>query len=141
MQITPSEIAQKIEPALAQDSEIVAAYLFGSAAMNRLRPGSDVDIAILLKRGDKPLNRKNLLELLLPKLCRALRMDVHLLFLNDASYLACSQVFKTGELLYARDRRELARFHMVSAALFADFAPYMRMTQIGLQNKLRLGHG
>lgn len=136
-----SEIGGRIEPVLSGNSDVVAAYLFGSAAKNRMRPGSDIDIALLLAEGGRRPDRKVLLERLLPPLCRALRGDVHLLLLNDASYLARSQVFKSGRLLYVRDQRQLTLFRMKSAALFADFAPCLRLTQKGLQKRLRQGHG
>ncbi|MFH7321134.1 nucleotidyltransferase domain-containing protein [Desulfurivibrio sp. D14AmB] len=137
----PSEIARQLQPVFAQRNEISAAYLFGSAAKGRLRPGSDVDIALLLAREPRALTRKALLDSLLPALGRILRRDVHFLFLNNASYLARAQVFNNGELLYVRDRKELARFRMISTALLADFMPYLRMTQQGLENRLRRGHG
>jgi predicted nucleotidyltransferase len=48
MNTTPEQIAQSIQPALSSRSDIVAAYFFGSAVRGRLRPFSDIDIAILL---------------------------------------------------------------------------------------------
>jgi len=141
MKLTPAAIAKAVRPALFQSSGIVAAYLFGSAAMGRLRPGSDIDIALLLDEEENSPNRKALLDQLLPPMSRVLRRDVHILFLNDASYVARSQVLKNGELIYVKNRRMLAQYRMISVALIADFSPYLRMTQKGLKNKLRKHHG
>ena len=119
---------------------IVAAYLFGSAASGRMRPGSDVDIAVLLEEGEIARDRKSLLEALLPPLSRMLRADVHLLFLNDASYAARTEVFTEGKLLYARNPRQVAVFRMKSAAFYAEFAPLMQKTRKGFQARLRRCH-
>jgi predicted nucleotidyltransferase len=138
---TPSEIARQVQPVLAQRIEISAAYLFGSAAKGRMQPDSDIDIALLLDRQPQALTRKALLDSLLPVLGRILRREVHLLFLNNASYLTRAQVFNHGELLYVRDRQELVRFRMISTAMLADFMPCLRMTQQGLEKRLRHSHG
>ena len=141
MQTDPSEMASKIQPVLTGHGSIVAAYLFGSVATGSSRPESDLDIALLLEEPVSRLDRKSLLQNLYPPLCRALRADVHLLFLNDASYLARTQVFSKGKLLYSRDQEQLALFRMKSLSLFADFATTMEMTRKGLQEKLRRSHG
>lgn len=141
MECTPSSIAAKIRPYLSGCEEVVAAYIFGSAASDKRRPDSDMDIAVLLNEEGSPIDRKALREHLLPPLCRALRDDVHLLVLNDASYLTRAQVFSKGELLYARDESQLARFRMKSYALFAEFAPYLQMTREGLRRRTRRAHG
>jgi predicted nucleotidyltransferase len=143
--MSASTISQTIidnaAPVLAADKDIVAAYLFGSVARGREREGSDVDIAILLdERQGKP-DRKAILDRLLPALGRALRKDVHLLILNDASYLARMEVFAKGRLICVRDERELAVFRMVSFSLFAEFAPWLRSMQQKLKQRLVQGHG
>jgi len=141
MESTPSSIADTISPVLSGFHEVVAAYLFGSAATCGRRPDSDMDIAVLLDEEVGLIDRKALQERLLPPLCRALRDDVHLLVLNDASYLARAQVFGKGELLYVRDPGQLARFRMTSYALYAEFAPYLEMTRKGFRDKTRSPHG
>lgn len=138
MIIPPETIRNKIQPVLTGFSEIVAAYLFGSVAKGRARPGSDVDIALLLDATVRP--NVDLLLNLQALLCRALRADVHLIILNNASYLLRMQVFTEGRLIYETDREKLARFRMLSTSLYAEFAPVMRMTQQGLRNRLERSH-
>lgn len=135
------QLIETIRPVLNACSDIVAAYLFGSAAAGLQRPGSDVDIAVLLAQGQPVRDRKTLLDRLLPPLCRVLRGDVHILFLNDASLVAQAQVFRKGELIYVRNRRELACFRMKSLSMIADFAPYLELTRKGFQKRLRDAHG
>ncbi len=136
MKLDASVIAAEVSPVLSGFSEIVAAYLFGSAAAGQMRPDSDVDIAILLDQ-ESNIDRKKILESLLPRLCRPLRADVHLLILNDASYLVRSQVLNKGRLIYVKNSRQLALFRMKSVVFFAEFAPYMHQTRKGFQNRIR----
>jgi len=88
MKLDVTQLSVRTQPVFSGCSRIVAAYLFGSAASDRMRSGSDVDIAVLLEEGEIARDRKALLETLLSPLSRMLRADVHLLFLNDASYPA-----------------------------------------------------
>jgi len=141
MQSTYSTVAPKIRPVLSGSEEIVAAYLFGSAESRRMRPDSDIDIAVLIDEEAGPFDRKKIHERILPSLSRALRGDVHLLILNDASYLARAQVFSKGELLYTRDHNQLARFRMKSFTLFAEFAPYLQKTREAFRERTRSSHG
>ncbi len=131
-----SDVADSIKPILSRRGEIVAAYLFGSAAASRLRPGSDIDIAVLLDEAAGNMDRKDQLEHLLPSLSRALRHDVHLVFLNQASYLLRAQILGKGELIYVRDSEQLALFRMKSLALYAEFAPYMRMFRESMKERM-----
>jgi predicted nucleotidyltransferase len=136
-----NEISRKISPYFERESRVTAAYLFGSFARGSQRPNSDVDIAILLDESHGKIDRKNLYDRLLPQLGRLLRQDVHILILNDASYLARIEALSRGRLLHVKDDEALARFRMVSFALFADYAPYLRELQQKLRRRLMDGHG
>jgi uncharacterized protein len=131
------DLVALLQPVLARESEIVAAYLFGSAAKGRMRAGSDVDVAIILDAHEPRTDRKRLFDRLLPLLCRAVRHDVHLIILNDVSYLLRAQVVHDGRLIHVADPEKLAWFRMISTALYAEFSPILEMTRAGLQRKLR----
>ncbi len=136
MRPAPADIAGRVRPVLTENRQVVAAYLFGSAAAGRLRPGSDMDIAVLLDEASGEIDRKMQLERLLPPLCRALRHDVHLVFLNQASYLLRAQVIDKGMLIYVSDKEQLALFRMKSLVLYAEFAPHMRMFQKSMKARM-----
>ncbi len=131
------DVEMLLQPVLARESTIIAAYLFGSAAKGQMRVGSDVDVAIILDSHGPKMDRKQLFDRLLPLLCRAVRHDVHLVVLNDASYLLRVQVVHDGNLIHVSDREKMARFKMISTALYADFSPILEMTRSGLRRKLR----
>ena len=133
----PDDLVALLQPVLAPESEIVAAYLFGSAAKGHMRVGSDVDVAIILDGHEPRPDRKRLFDRLLPVLCRAIRHDVHLIILNDASYLLRAQVVHDGRLIHVADPEKLAWFRMISTALYSEFSPILEMTRAGLQRKLR----
>ena len=136
MKPAPADIADRVEPVLSQHRQVIAAYLFGSAASGRLRPGSDIDIAVLLDERAGKFDRKEELERLHPPLCRALRHDVHLVFLNQASCLLLGQIIDKGVLLYVSDQEQLSLFRMRSLTLYTEFAPYMRMFRESMKKKV-----
>ena len=105
---------------------MLASYLFGSFARGTQRRGSDLDIALLLDERKEKQDRKTLLDRFLPVLGRLTRQDIHLLFLNDVSYIVRMEVFRDGLLIHANDEVELARFKMTSISLYLDFLPYLR---------------
>ncbi|MEW6218596.1 MAG: nucleotidyltransferase domain-containing protein [Thermodesulfobacteriota bacterium] len=119
--------------------EVLAVYVFGSVAAGRERPGSDVDIAVLLQSA-RNLDRKALLDQWLPDLCRLLRRDVDILVLNDASDVARMQVFRRGRLVLAVDPGQLARFRMTSLVQYLDFLPHLRRMQARLMDRFA-SHG
>ncbi|NTV43589.1 MAG: hypothetical protein HGA63_09855, partial [Syntrophobacteraceae bacterium] len=81
-------------------------------------------------------DRKKLMDRVIATLGRILRKDVHLLILNDASYLARVQALFRGRPVFVRNPEALARFRMVSMTLHADYAPLLRRMQKKLAEKL-----
>ena len=134
------EIVQKIESYCARDATILAAYLFGSYARGRQGPMSDVDIAVLLEERGGKIDRKLLHARLHHDLGRLLRKDIHILILNDASYLARIEAMFNGRCVHVKDDEALARFKMLSSSLFADFAPYMDQLHRRLKQHLGVNH-
>ncbi|GAB6059993.1 type VII toxin-antitoxin system MntA family adenylyltransferase antitoxin [Desulfonatronum parangueonense] len=133
--LAADEIRATLQPVLAREDTIIASYLFGSAAKGQMRPGSDIDVALLLDENEQRLDRKRLLDRFIPLLSRAVRHDIHISILNDASYLLRVQVIHTGKLIHVTDKEKLAQFQMISTSLYADFAHYLEMMRNGLQKK------
>jgi predicted nucleotidyltransferase len=128
---------QELDAYFVQDPAIHAAYLFGSFARNRQRPGSDVDIAVLLDERGERKDRGGLLGCLHRDLGRLLRKDIHVLVLNDASLLARIEAVFKGRCVHVKDEEALVQFKMLTISLFADFAPYL--DQLNRRLKKRLG--
>ena len=111
--------------------EIVAVYLFGSQASGKLRPTSDVDIAVLFDRTDPDLIHA-LMEELLQRLPRLLRKDVHPVAMNSAGEVLLKQILSKGRCIVVNDARKLAEFKMKAFSRIADFNYYLKRMQSGL---------
>ena len=97
---------------------ILAVYLFGSYSTGKAKPGSDLDLAILLYPGQG--NDFSVLELTV-SLEKALGRRVDLVILNRAGELLKYQVRRNGCLLYERDPRLRKQFEVRGRKSFEDF--------------------
>lgn len=131
---------EALKKRLDQYPEISAAYLFGSAAKQKLRPLSDVDLALLLTP-DTSFSR------MLSLICDV-ASDIQELFqkegdvkilnrMNDLPFLY--EILSTGNLIFEGDRQFHRSFVARSIIEYLDFKPvYERM----LKNYRRyLRHG
>jgi predicted nucleotidyltransferase len=102
--------------------EIVAAYLFGSTAKGVTSPSSDIDIAVLMRNGDKKSGAA-LKFRLYPDLCRALkRNDVDLVLLNLSGNLILNdEIVRHGKVLYTTDDDAREEFELNLLHRCADF--------------------
>lgn len=135
MLTTTSGLIEKLKPFFTNEKGVLAAYLFGSFARGTQRPGSDLDIALLMDERSKALDRKTLSDYFLPVLGRLTRQDVHLIFLNEASYLVRREVFRDNLPIHVNDEVKLAHFKMVSLSLYLDFVPYFRRMEQKLKER------
>ncbi len=127
---------------LAAQPDIVAAYLFGSLAEGRATPGSDVDIAVLLRDdadaavgGERHLALMGALEQFADR-------EVDVVMLNTASPILQQQVLRHGRLLYEGDRRARVEFEVRAGKIYADLRPmYDYFVRVLLQEIREVGLG
>jgi len=100
------EITKLVTEVLSAESGIQLAFLFGSAALQRLRPDSDIDIAVQFETKPDLFNLMALRQSLEEKLHR----EVDLVALNDASPILRMQVLKHGVLIHDSDRKYYHQF-------------------------------
>ena len=114
---TPSkeEIVRQVAQFAAEQPTVLAAYLFGSAAQNRLADESDVDIGLLFETSPEALRLLELQEVL----TTALNRQSDLVSLNQASPILAMQVLKHGKLIFERSERAVREFQV--RTLFAYF--------------------
>jgi predicted nucleotidyltransferase len=114
---TPSkkEIVRQVAQFAAEQPTVLAAYLFGSAAQNRLADESDVDIGLLFETSPEALRLLELQEVL----TTALNRQSDLVSLNQASPILAMQVLKHGEIVFERSQRAVREFQV--RTLFAYF--------------------
>jgi len=103
--------------------DVVAAWAFGSAQDGQVRPGSDVDIGVLMAR---PPTFDEQLDLL-GRLQDTLGLDeVDLVILNDANPILRFEAV-SGRRLFTRDLLALAEFVSLTAREYEDeMAQYER---------------
>ncbi|MFM7138403.1 MAG: type VII toxin-antitoxin system MntA family adenylyltransferase antitoxin [Planctomycetota bacterium] len=104
--------------ALLRCDAVQSAYLLGSAATNRLREDSDVDLAILPRRrtGLSVEQRFSLAG----ELATIFGRPVDLGLLSTANVVYAKEAVTTGRLLCERDRTETARFAMLALSMYAS---------------------
>lgn len=107
---------EKIERFAGARSEIVALYLFGSSTGDRERPGSDVDIAIMIRGSMSGFERVQLET----ELSNLLGKDADLVVFGCASPLLQHQILKYGRLVYEADPAERVRQEVNSRRDYLD---------------------
>ena len=100
-----------------EHEEIVASYLFGSYAVEKQNPQSDVDIAILLATGCTDFD---LIDCIV-SLEHLLQVSVDVVILNRAGEVLKFQVRLNGVLLYERDENVRKEFEVKSRKYYEDF--------------------
>jgi len=109
---------------MASREEVLAAYLFGSSASGRLRPDSDVDIAVLV---DERCFQEDLFDYRL-RLSADLRdclkrPDVEVVILNEVPPVLAHNVISKGKLIFERSRAARIFFQIRALNLFLDTQP------------------
>jgi predicted nucleotidyltransferase len=110
---------QELTAHLETQPGVLAAVVFGSAAVGRLRPESDLDLAVLFADDAVP-NEVAALELRATLEQRTGR-DVDLVVLNRASTILAFQAAKKGRLIVCKDPRAYQRYLVRLISEYADF--------------------
>ncbi|MCL6105812.1 MAG: nucleotidyltransferase domain-containing protein [Actinobacteria bacterium] len=113
---------------LAPGRGITAAYLYGSHARGEARPGSDIDIAVLLE------DRSGISALDLLKLGQQLEnqtglKNIDIRSLNAAPLSARGRIITEGKLLYSGNDIARVDFEVYTRSLYFDFLPHMKYLQ------------
>ena len=114
--VIPVEIVE--QSVLRAYPQTQAIYLFGSVAEDEDRPGSDVDIAVLLPHrvahGVGSFARSDLRFDLETRLNRA----VDLINLRSVSVVFKKEIIETGRLLFVADEPGVDEFEMLTISLY-----------------------
>ena len=135
--ITFNELATALREYLVSQSDVVAGYIFGSMAQGRARPGSDVDVAVLLSDdldGEARFMRRLRLMNEVSDVCGR---EADVIVLNDAPPLLQHQVLKHGRLVFERDRAARVEFEVRAGKIYADLKPMRRFFQEALFREIQ----
>lgn len=115
------------------------AYLFGSQAMDKATPLSDVDVAVYVEGdGGRPAR----LDLYLPLLAelRQLVGNVDLVYLNDASPLLGHRVIRDGHLLYVASEAQRIAVETQVLQRYLDHNDFYALRRRYLRKRILNGH-
>ena len=130
---------ENIIKVLAEESDILFAFLFGSYAKGTQDEKSDIDIAVYLK-DESILERVPLYPSRLAiKIERALdkKKTVDVRILNGSTLRFRSQVLRFGKLLHSKDEKKRIEFETSSLLQYYDFKPHLEMYDAA--RRVRLG--
>jgi predicted nucleotidyltransferase len=110
---------QAVTSYLETHHAVLAAIVFGSAVAGRLRPQSDLDLALLFAQENVPdtfaaLGLRAALE-------QQTSRDVDLIVLNHAPTIIAFQAVKHGQLIFCRDARTYQGYVVRLISEYADF--------------------
>lgn len=111
---------------------IQAVYLFGSWAEGRARPDSDVDLAILPRRGEA---RPDKLEILADLAERGF-CDVDLVFLDTPDVTLKHQAVRLNNVIYAAPDFERGETYSRVIREYLDFKPYLDVQREAYKRRL-----
>lgn len=103
---------------------IVCAYLFGSTARGDERPGSDIDVGVLLESDPAPTLTESGVRLA-DGLERNLGRPVDVVLLNRAPVDLVHRVLRDGVLVFDGDPTRRIQFEVRSRSLFFDLKPIL----------------
>lgn len=120
--VNTTQIFQAVTKVLGIFPFIVLGSVFGSASKGRLRPASDIDVAVA---GVRPL-RPDEMQLVLDALDRQLKREVDLIDLSQVEGLILSQALAKGKIVLCRDRSTL--IHLMEKIVYfdADLGPLVK---------------
>lgn len=130
---TITTVENKIRPLLHQDDKIQAAYLLGSTIYGRLRPDSDIDLAILpiVPKSYSTMDRLMLASRLQSELDR--EIDIGILGSHDLIY--ASQTVLHGKCIYYRDRFARDLFAATCLSLYYELKRQRIEVERAYQNR------
>lgn len=112
-------LSSRLIERLEHQEHVAAAYLLGSAARGELRPGSDLDIALLPVRGAAFLSEDRLS--LAADLEEIAGRSVDVGILSTANLVYAKEAVAHGIVIFERDRTARARFAMLVLSMYASF--------------------
>lgn len=116
------QINQSVISELSHEPGLQVAVLYGTAAAGKLRPDSDIDLAVLY---DRPLSVENRLTLL-EQLDKRLSMPVDLVDLSQVSGVILREILCRGKVLIKKNPQIFVQLIQRLVYNQEDVMPYYR---------------
>lgn len=123
---------ERLKNIVQRHVQINAAYLFGTAARNKLRPNSDIDVALLLIEPFTHEEMETVHTKVLNEIEAAFHREADVKILNTLEHLPLIQeIISKGVLLCDRDPATRKAFVVKKNLEYLDFLPnYERMLNV-----------
>jgi len=116
---------EKLKEIMARYPQINAAYLYGTAAKGKLRPNSDIDVALLVAEPHSTEEINYLETRVICDIEAAFHRDADVKILNQIEHLPLlHEIFSTGILLVDHDPVERRNFVVKKNQEYLDFLPH-----------------
>src|SRR5262245_6499861 len=134
--VLSDEAFARMREVLEADPDVEVAACFGSAARERLRPDSDVDLYVRLRPGASWSPHRELS--LVADLSAATRREVDLIVEDEArtSVILRLEVARHGRLLHERRSGAWVELRARAMLAYADIEPWMRRCGEGIRRML-----
>jgi len=134
-QLNREDISDRIANVLEREPGLKLVLMYGSAAAERMRHDSDVDVAVLF---DNPLSIEEKIDLI-SRLEIELKRDVDLVDLFNLSGTILKQVLCKGRIVINNDTGALTRLYQRMVYNQADMMPYVTRTLLERQQRFLNG--
>ena len=122
--LDPDLVTKRLRERLAEEPEVVVAYLFGSVARGDFHPRSDVDVGVVMAK-DPPRTLEGLRLDLEADLERAVGHRVQMVVLNRAPVDLIHRVLRDGVLLKDTDTSARIQFEVKARREYFDLLPHL----------------
>ncbi len=112
--------------------EVRAVYLFGSAAEGRMRPESDIDLAIVPRSPDARARRLDILA----DLARLGFCNVDLVFLDTDDIVLKYEAVRLNRLVYRTEDFDPGEMYSRIVRQYLDFLPYLEVQRRAYRERI-----
>lgn len=123
MKMISNFVLEKLKEYFTQREDINAVYLFGSTVKNRERNNSDLDLAVLFKKGADQYRRFQTKLQVANDLEDLTGLKIDVVDLGSADLLFIHQVMKNKMLLFERNTHDRVTFEVKYRKEYFDFMP------------------
>ncbi|OGW93262.1 MAG: hypothetical protein A3I73_04230 [Omnitrophica bacterium RIFCSPLOWO2_02_FULL_45_16] len=126
--------------AFRKNPDINALYIFGSYARDKIKPLSDIDIAVLLKKSVSAADYWDIKLKLLNKSGAILGTDeIDFVVLNEAPFELRYNILKEGKILFCRNEKERGGFQEKAVLDYLDTHALREEGFFHLKERIREG--
>ncbi|HRR96805.1 MAG TPA: nucleotidyltransferase domain-containing protein [Candidatus Ratteibacteria bacterium] len=132
MRKSVNEIKTILKEYFQKHPEIEVAYVFGSVAQEKDNVLSDIDIGIIIDKGqiNEQSYRYGYKAEILTDLIKLLKTNnIDLVILNDANTLLKHRVLYFGKVIYSKNEKNRIQFQVNTINKYADFRQFIKQQE------------